>query len=111
MINISIKLKEDIPYYFKVTDHAKFDQYGKDIVCAAVSVLTINAINSIKSFCNDETAILVDEKNAIMEIHLETIENEHSSKELELLSQSLYLGLKMIFEEYGEKYIRIKEET
>ena len=30
--------------------HAGFADYGNDIVCAAVSVLTINLINSIDNF-------------------------------------------------------------
>ena len=49
MITISIyKNAEGIYNGFKVLGHAGFDDKGKDIVCAAVSVLVINTINSIE---------------------------------------------------------------
>ena len=35
---------------------------GQDIVCAAVSVLVINTMNSIERFTDDETSCVSDEE-------------------------------------------------
>ena len=38
---------------FKAHGHAGFSEEGQDIVCAAVSVLTINTLNAIEKFADD----------------------------------------------------------
>ena len=38
---------------FECNGHADFAAYGKDVVCAALSVLTINTINSIDQLTDD----------------------------------------------------------
>ena len=45
----------------KVSGHANFDEEGKDIVCAAVSVLTLNLANSIEHFCDDDFTVDSDD--------------------------------------------------
>ena len=35
---------------FTCTGHAGYSEYGTDIVCASISVLVINTINSIETF-------------------------------------------------------------
>ncbi|MGX7025862.1 ribosomal-processing cysteine protease Prp [Vagococcus hydrophili] len=37
-------------YTFSITGHANFDDIGKDIVCAAVSVLTTAIVNEVNRF-------------------------------------------------------------
>ena len=38
---------------FSVTGHAGFDEEGHDIVCASVSALTVNTVNSLEKFTSD----------------------------------------------------------
>ena len=49
MIKVNIKNKNDKVYEIVVKGHAGYDDYGKDIVCAAVSTMMITAINNIIS--------------------------------------------------------------
>ena len=44
---IKIKINKDDNYinYIKVTGHANYDDYGKDIVCASVSSIVITSCN------------------------------------------------------------------
>ena len=42
MIRIEVKKQNSDIIGFEVKGHAGSDEYGKDIVCAAISVLTIN---------------------------------------------------------------------
>jgi len=59
MIKVVIK-KDNI----KITGHALYDDYGKDIVCAAVSSTVITTVNAILSI--DKDAIKVDEKDGVL---------------------------------------------
>ena len=84
----------------EVKGHAGYDEYGKDIVCAAVSVLTVNMANSVEKFTDDS----VDEKTGQFIFHF----TGTVSAESKLLMDSLILGLTDIAESYGDKYIKIR---
>jgi len=47
MINVKFKKVSGNLVSFKVNGHADFDEYNRDIVCSAVSVLTYAIINGI----------------------------------------------------------------
>lgn len=76
MINITIN-KDDI----KVSGHAKYADYGKDIVCASVSSIIYTTINGI--FNIDQDAILFnDEENIEITI-------KHHSKVVDILINNM----------------------
>ena len=88
----------------EVNGHAGYDEYGKDIVCAAVSVLTVNMANSVEKFTDDSFKGSVDEKTGRFIFHF----TGDVSAESKLLMDSLILGLTDIAESYGDKYIKIR---
>ena len=49
---IKVKLTKNNNYYKRIiiTGHANYDDFGKDIVCAAASSIFITTVNSILSF-------------------------------------------------------------
>lgn len=53
---IKVIVKEDV---ITILGHANYDEYGKDIVCSAVSATVITTVNGILSI--DESAIEVTE--------------------------------------------------
>lgn len=87
-------------------DYAKPDE--KDIVCAAISVLMINTINSIEKFTSDGKNLVVDTNQ--LDGFLQCTFSKELSKEAHLLMQSLELGLEAIEKEYGNKYFELKFE-
>lgn len=89
---------------FMIDGHAGYADEGEDIVCAAVSALVINTINSIEKFTED--AFTCDCKNGMIQNWEFTSE---VSPGTELLMDSLMLGLSNIQKSYGEKYLKIKE--
>ncbi len=106
MISVSIyKNAENLVTGFKLSGHANFAEYGSDVVCAAVSALVINTINSIENFTSDQFDLKEDEKKGIMEFHV----NSPFSKNTNLLLSSLALGLQGIAEEYSDKYIKLTQ--
>ena len=83
--------------------HAGYARHGKDIVCAAVSALVMNTMNSIHSFTSDVFDYKEDEKIGMIDFRIVS----ERSPETKVLLKSLLLGLQGIQEEYGEKYLRI----
>ena len=53
MIKISIKYEENKIKEVLIKGHALYDDYGKDIVCAAVSSIVITTVNAILSINKD----------------------------------------------------------
>ncbi len=88
----------------EVKGHAGYDEYGKDIVCAAVSVLTLNMANSVEKFTDDHFEGSVDEETGHFTFHF----TDNISAESKLLMDSLILGITNIAESYGDKYIKIR---
>ena len=64
MIKIEVKKKN-----ISIVGHANYDEYGKDIVCAAVSSIVITSIEAIASF--DKNAIEVTKSKDKLEIKIE----------------------------------------
>ncbi len=89
---------------FDLSGHAEYDVHGKDIVCAAVSVLVINAINSLERFTEDKTSCTTDDESGTIMFRFSQI----PSHDARLLLKSMILGLEEIEDnkEY-EPYIDI----
>ena len=87
---------------FTIKGHAEYAEPGEDIICAAVSALVINAINSIEKFTEDP--FTCDCEDGVIKSWEFTSD---VSKETGLLMDSLMLGLEGIQKSYGEEYIVI----
>lgn len=57
---IKVNIKKDL---ITISGHANYDEYGKDIVCAAVSSTVITTINGILSI--DNSAIMVESDKTV----------------------------------------------
>ncbi len=100
MITVTV-YKESGEYRgFRSEGHADYAEKGYDIICAAVSVLTVNTVNSIEAFTEDAMSVTADE--GLVELQLENI-----SKETRLLMDSMVLGLQDIQNNYGNEYIKL----
>ena len=58
---------------FRVSGHAGYGEQGEDIVCAAISALVINAVNSIEAFTEDDFTVDVDEPVSYTHLTLPTM--------------------------------------
>lgn len=86
--------------------HADFDAYGKDIVCAALSVLVINTLNSLDALCKTDMDVRQNEEKGQIKC---TFRKPLQSGE-QLLLDSLALGCNAIEQQYGKKYCKIRFE-
>ncbi|MDO4296538.1 MAG: ribosomal-processing cysteine protease Prp [bacterium] len=106
MIQVVVYRERECTKGIQIQGHAGYDEYGRDIICAAVSVLALNTFNSIETFTEDAFFGEVKEEEGRFELHF----SETVSPESQLLMDSLILGLQSILESYGKKYIRIRFE-
>ncbi len=90
---------------FDFIGHAGFADNGNDIVCAAVSALVFNTVNSIDQLTALEYDVKQDEKKGHFYFRLKG-KPDHDT---DLLLNSLRLGVGEIQKEYGKKYIRIEK--
>ena len=95
---------------FRLKGHADFAEAGSDIVCSAVSVLTINTINCIELFTKAEFECSTDEKKGGYLSFALKDEKGGADREAQLLLKAMLNGLGDIEKEYG-LYISVNEEV
>lgn len=91
---------------FVSTGHAGYDRKGRDIVCAAISVLTINAVNSIEKIAKADAEVEQDEKSGRIALKLLSDPTEKT----ETIFRSLILGLRGVMSDYGGRYCKVTIE-
>ena len=104
MTTITIFTKPNHEYAgFVSMDHAGYADAGEDIVCAGISTLVINTVNSIESFTEDKFELVTNEEDGLISLTFK----ETPSHDSELLMKSLVLGLQGIQNFYGNEYISL----
>ncbi len=102
MIKAVFYKKNNEFFGFSVQGHAGYADSGKDIICSAVSALTINTVNSVEKLTDDKFSTEMAENG---DLKFKVV-SEISSKSI-LLIDSLYLGLTDIEEEYGKNFVKV----
>ena len=95
--------------YFECSGHANDNSCeGEDIICAAISMLVINTINSLEVLAGADISYAAAEEGGRLSCRFETPPDEKAA----LLVDSMILGLQSVRENYGDEYlvINLKEE-
>ena len=87
---------------FRSEGHSGFAKAGEDIVCASVSALVINTVNSIEQFTKERITLDVKEEPPIIDLTFSDI----PGKEAKLLMDSLVLGIREIAKQH-KKYVKL----
>ena len=104
MIRINVIINNNNYKEISFKGHALYDDYGKDIVCAAVSATYLCTVNAILSISSDSINVIQSDDINIIEV----IYNDNITKKL---LDNMLKCLKSIEKNYP-KYIKInsKEE-
>ena len=89
---------------FQCLGHTGYADSGKDIVCAAVSALVINTINSLEELTDTEMEVASSEEDGFINCRLEG----PLSAGANLLLDAMILGLKNVVSQYGRQYLKLK---
>ncbi|PRY83916.1 ribosomal-processing cysteine protease Prp [Alkalibacterium olivapovliticus] len=111
MIDIHFYLdKEDISSVL-ITGHAESGPYGQDIVCSAVSALSIGAVNSLIKIAEVPLEVVSDnDQGGYLSFALPGKLNDKQMETAQILLNSLYLSLSSIEEEYTD-YLKINSSS
>lgn len=103
MIIVHVLFDENQDYLgFKVSGHAGYGTYGKDIVCAAVSAVTLSTINATLELTDAD--VVYEAKSGLLRFKYA----RKPGSEERLLFSSMLLTLKSIEEQYGRRHLRIR---
>ena len=106
MIQVIVKKQNGNITGFHMEGHAGYADRGSDIVCASISVLAINCVNSIEEFTEDSFSEGMDEERGMISYHL-----NHPSKDARLLLNAMILGLEqMVDDDNYAEYIDLTFE-
>ena len=107
MITVSVYRTKSIINGFIVDGHSDFAEEGTDIVCAAVSILSYTALNSINLVAGIEPGNInysVDDETGFMS--LRTLVNNDKT---DVIYKSFIVGIELLLEDYSD-YITLKFE-
>lgn len=96
---------------FESRDHAGYGEHGTDIVCAAISVLSINTVNAINELTDNEVIIDYDDNG-----YLKLMAKDQLDSDGYLLMQAYLLSVNNTYEDYynddlnDNEFINIKFE-
>ncbi len=103
MIKAIFYLNQDEKYVgFDIRGHAGYEESGKDIICSAVSALSITTVNAIDTFTD---VCFNGDMNPDGSIQFRITSN--FDDKTQLLLSTLALGLTDISKEYGEQYLKV----
>ena len=91
---------------FVSSGHSGFAEEGEDIVCAGISVLIVNTLNSIETLTDAQMVCEEDPERAWIRFSTE----EYERKDVQLLLQSLVLGMTGIEQSYGSSFVEVSFE-
>ena len=89
---------------FTCDGHAGYAGYGEDIVCASISVLVINTINSLEQITGEKMQVNTDEDAGTIRCRFVNQPLKETSR---ALIDSLVLGLTQIEKQYGNNYCKL----
>lgn len=83
-----------------VDGHTGFDEHGKDIVCAAISVLAQTGVISLKNVCDIEVGCTIED--GFIEVVLPNNLNKEKKSKAQVVLQTILVGIKSTMESYPE---------
>ena len=87
---------------FLIEGHAGSGEYGRDLVCSAVSALSINFVNSVEMLCGHQ--LVHESRDGFLDVSV--TEDERT----QWLAASLRVGLEGIANEHA-RYLRVKRKV
>ena len=107
MTNIQIKTKNNNIVAFTVSGHTGYDNYGKDILCSAVSSITQSACLGIVKVLKINAVIKKDDKKGYLKFELPKNLSEQEIQDAQIILKTMHLSLKDLLSSYSD-YIKLE---
>lgn len=93
---------------FECSGHTGYDVEGHDIVCAAISTLTLTTILGLKNVQKQDVDVKRDDNKGYLKVMLKT-RDDKKILETQVLFETMLLGLKEIQCAY-KKYLKLEDD-
>lgn len=93
---------------FTISGHANAGPHGYDIVCAAVSALSIGAVNAVAALCNVQLPVQSGKKGGYLRCEIPNDLTASIDHDVQLLIEGMVVALKDIEKEYS-KHISVTD--
>lgn len=97
-------------FRFESSGHSEFDEYGKDIVCSAVSTLAQTLVNSIFKLGIVDPTVQVED-DGYLNCEISTDQNVLENIEIQTIFKVIKIGIEGISEVYNENVELLEEEV
>ena len=91
---------------FTTLGHAGYARHGKDIVCAAASILVFTTVNALEEIAGEKLDVVQNANEGLLDCRFP----EGIHEKGKLLMDTMLLGLEDIQNTYGRKFIELKFE-
>ena len=108
MINVLVIKENKTIKTIEATGHSGYAEYGRDIVCSAISTLMETLANGLTEIVKANCKIIVDENIPHLSVTIEETDKD-ICKNAQILMQTTLLGIKGVAQEFS-KFIKIKEK-
>jgi|SRR5699024_7328592 len=99
MINVDLLInKNDEIIGFEIKGHAEYDEYGKDLVCSAVTILAYSCVNSLDKYSDD---VKFSDDDIIMSVSIEKV-----SRDTDVIFEYFKTGIETLLGNYSS-YIKL----
>ena len=99
MINVDLLInKNDEIVGFEIKGHAEYDEYGKDLVCSAVTILAYSCVNSLDKYSDD---VKFSDDDIIMSVSIEKV-----SRDTDVIFEYFKTGIETLLGNYSS-YIKL----
>ncbi len=110
MTTVTIHKSNDKTIGFVIDGHVGFADFGKDIVCASLSLLAYTAINSLNIVAElkeEDVNYEIDEEAGFLKVETKNTTNDKS----DVIYGSFLVGVQLLEESYGDFVTLITEEV
>lgn len=110
MIEVRFLRKSGDLIGFTYDGHADYDEYGKDIVCAAVTAQCMMVYNGLDEIMKIKNKIDIDQNGGYLSVSIDSA-SSLEKKEAQILMETLLLGIKAIELQHSTIIKLIEEEV
>jgi uncharacterized protein len=107
MISVTIHKTNDLFDGFVVSGHSDYGDSGTDIICAAVSILSCTALNSmnlVAGISESDISYDVEEETGFLKI-----KTQKNNEKTDVIYRNFLVGIQLLLEDYNN-YITLNYE-
>jgi uncharacterized protein YsxB (DUF464 family) len=111
MIHVSVARTQKGVEEITISGHANAAEHGKDIVCAAVSGISLGILNSIYPLLGLKPDVQqAGQDGGFLRWRIQQLEDTSLHEKQQLLAESMIISLTAISQSYG-KFITVRDST